>query len=187
MPFPSLPSGIDRVLKEYYDSYRRDNKLPPELSELEKEGVKLYNDYAKLDELRNFRRGMRWKTKKGDVVRGALDDLLEKDGKLIVLDYKTRGFPLKEDTVGFHKMQLEVYTFLLEKSGFETKDYGYLIFYHPKKVRSSRLVLFETDLVKVGVSVENAEKFVKNALKTLKGRIPKSSEDCKYCNWAKSL
>ncbi len=187
MPFPSLPNGIDRVLKDYYDIYRKGNKLPPELAELNKEGFKLYNDYDKLDDLRKLGKGMKWKNKKGDVVRGVLDDLLEKDGKFIVLDYKTRGFPLKDDTVSFHKMQLEVYTFLLGKSGFETEDYGYLIFYHPKKVEGSRAISFETDLVKVDVSVSHAEKFINGALKTLKGRIPKSSEDCEYCKWAKSL
>ena len=28
-PFPSLPSGIDRVLKTYFDGYRQDRELPP--------------------------------------------------------------------------------------------------------------------------------------------------------------
>lgn len=183
--FPSLPSGVDKVLKEYYNSYRNENKLPPELSSLEKDNVKLFNDYEKLDEWRNFQKGLKWENKKGGFVRGALDDLLEKDNKLIVLDYKTRGYPLKEDTAGYYKMQLEVYTLLLNKNGYETEDYGYLIFYHPKQVESSRLILFDTDLVKVEVSVENAENFVNDAFKVLKGKIPESSEKCGFCKWAK--
>ena len=28
-PFPSLPSGMDRVLKSYFDGYRRTGTLPP--------------------------------------------------------------------------------------------------------------------------------------------------------------
>ncbi|MBI2173891.1 MAG: hypothetical protein HYU33_01670 [Candidatus Omnitrophica bacterium] len=28
-PFPSLPSGMDRVLKVYFDAYRREGRLPP--------------------------------------------------------------------------------------------------------------------------------------------------------------
>ena len=28
-PFPSLPSGIDRVLKAYFEAYRKNGTLPP--------------------------------------------------------------------------------------------------------------------------------------------------------------
>jgi len=181
-PFPSLPSGIDRVLKDYYDSYRAKKKLPPELEELR--GAKLYDDVEKLDEWRSFGKGLRWKDKKNNIIRGTIDDLLEKDGKLIVVDYKTRGFPLKEDTADYYKMQLHMYNFLLEKNGQKTHDYSYLIFYRPEKVRKSRIITFNTDLVKVETSAKDAEKFLKKALKTLKGDMPERSEECGYCKWA---
>ncbi len=182
IPFPSLPSGIDRVVKEYFDSYRAKKNLPLELKGLK--GTKLFKDFEKLDEWRTAGKGLRWDDKKGNIVRGALDDLLEKNKKLIVLDYKTRGFPVKEDTAGYSKTQLEVYTMLLNKIGYETQDYAYLLFYYPKNVEGSNVISFHTDLVKVDVSVKNAESIVKKALKTLKGKMPDRSEGCEYCRWA---
>lgn len=185
-PFPSLPSGIDKILKEYVDSYREKNTLPEELSGLEK-GTKLFEDSELLKKWRGINKGVRWNDKKGNTIMGLLDDLLEKDGKLIVMDYKTRGFPLKEDTAEYSKTQLEVYTWLLSKNGYQTEDYSYLLFYRPKKVEGSKLISFETDLVKMDVSIDNAEKVIDDALKTLKGKIPKSSEDCEYCRWAEEV
>jgi xanthosine utilization system XapX-like protein len=52
-----------------------------------------------------------------------------KNDRLIVLDYKTRGFPLKEDTAAHYQDQLDIYNFLLRKNGYRTEDYGYLLFY----------------------------------------------------------
>ncbi|MBI4441132.1 hypothetical protein HY639_03120 [Candidatus Woesearchaeota archaeon] len=30
-PFPSLPSGMDKVIKRHFDAYRQQHLLPPEL------------------------------------------------------------------------------------------------------------------------------------------------------------
>lgn len=184
--FPSLPSGIDKVLKKYFDSYRGKDVLPEELSGLEI-GTKLFEDSDLLNKWRSINKGVRWKDDKGNTVMGLLDDLLEREEKLIVLDYKTRGFPLKEDTASYYKTQLGIYTFLLNKNGYDTEDHGYLLFYHPKKVENSSLISFETDLVKVEVNIEDAENLIDDALKTLKGEMPEGSEDCEYCKWAEEV
>src|SRR3989344_4511673 len=52
-----------------------------------------------------------------------MDKILKKGKKLIVLDYKTRGFPLKEDTHEHYQDQMDIYNFLLRKNGYETEDY----------------------------------------------------------------
>ncbi len=33
-PFPSLPSGVDKLLKGHFDSFRAKGELPPELADL---------------------------------------------------------------------------------------------------------------------------------------------------------
>src|SRR3989338_6253605 len=91
--FPSLPSGMDRVLKVHFDRFRADNKLPPELKD-KKIDAGLFQDIDQLNEWRNARKGLSWADSNGNILRGAVDDLLQKGGRLIVLDYKTRGFPL---------------------------------------------------------------------------------------------
>ncbi|MBI2499287.1 hypothetical protein HYV88_03540 [Candidatus Woesearchaeota archaeon] len=96
--FPSLPSGMDKILKEHFDRFMEKNQLPPELKEQVKD-CKLFNDKEKLKIWRNNLKGIEYKDEENDVLlHGAVDNLLVKDKKLIVLDYKTRGFPLKEDT-----------------------------------------------------------------------------------------
>lgn len=179
--FSSLPSGMDAVLKNHFDSYMERGELPPELV---KEGIeaKLFEDMELLREWRNGRKGIRWSDERGNVLMGAVDNILVKGNKLIVLDFKTRGFQLKENTANFYQTQMDVYNFLLRKNGYETEDYGYLLFYYPVRVGENG-VIFETKLVKVEVSVENAERIFREAIKVLEGDIPEPSKDCEYCKW----
>ena len=55
--FPSLPSGMDRILKIHFDSYIEKGELPPELEELEGD-VKLFDDEELLKEWRNNFKGI---------------------------------------------------------------------------------------------------------------------------------
>jgi CRISPR/Cas system-associated exonuclease Cas4 (RecB family) len=177
--FPSLPGGMDRVLKTHFDSYIGKG-LPPELIK-HKVDAKLFSDIELLEKWRNYRKGIIWKDEKGNVLKGAVDALLEKDGKLIVLDYKTRGYECKEDTHEHYRDQMDLYNLLLRKNNHETEDYSYLIFYHPDKVVDN-VFLFHTTLVKMDVSIKNAERIWKKALDTLEGDMPPKGK-CEYCNY----
>ncbi len=179
-PFPSLPSGMDRVLKVHFDNFRDKGLIPPELCENQTcEGMKLFEDKALLEKWRNNFDGVRWVDSNGDVLFGAVDEILVKGEKLIVLDYKTRGYPVKENTPEYYQSQLDLYNFLLRKNGYETEDYALLLFYVPKEVLEKGEVVFDTELVKVGVNVENAEKLFNQALTVLNGECP--SERCEWC------
>lgn len=182
--FPSLPSGMDRILKIHFDKFRDRGMLPPELctnhdcssmrlfgiNEDERELLKVWRDGLK---------GVRWQDKAGNVLCGAVDTLLVKDKKLIVLDYKTRGFPLRENTHEYYKDQIDIYTFLLRKNGFETEDFGFLLFYFPDKVLETGEVLFETKLIKLNVNIKNAEELFMKGLRVLEGDCPR--ETCEWC------
>jgi len=179
--FPSLPSGMDKILKIHFDSYMEKGELPPELKELK--DVKLFDDEELLKVWRSNFKGIPWEDKEGNLFRGAIDNLLKKGKKLIVLDYKTRGYPLKDDTAAHYQDQLDIYNILLRKNGYETEDYAYLLFYHPDKVNGNGDVVFNTDLVKMKIDIKNAEKIFKDALNVLKGKIPKCAEECGFCKW----
>ena len=116
-------------------------------------------------------------------MHGGVDNILVNGKKLIVLDYKTRGYALKEDTAEHYRLQQNVYNFLLRKNGFKIENYAYLLFYHPDRVGTEGEILFHTDLVERSISTANAEKIIKNALKTLGGSIPESPEECEFCRW----
>jgi hypothetical protein len=173
---------MDRVLKAHFDSFRDKGVLPPELRELN-DGVVLFDDVEKLKVWTNNRKGIRWADAEGNVLFGAVDEILKKGNKLIVLDFKTRGFPLKEDTAGLYQDQLDVYNFLLRKNGYEAEDYGFLVFYYPEAVDVSGHVKFHAELVKMEVSVKNAERLFRQAIDVLNGKLPEAGEECSYCQW----
>jgi len=178
--FPSLPSGMDSVIKKHFDSFRERDEVPPEIKET---GASLFKDAEQLKTWRSNFKGVRWEDDKGNVLHGAVDDLLEKNGKLIVIDFKTRGFPCKDDTHEHYQDQLDIYNFLLRKNSHDTEDYAYLIFYHPTHVNGNGDIAFERTLKKMKINVNNAERIFKNAIKILDGDEPKSAEDCGICGF----
>ncbi len=132
---------------------------------------------------RNAREGLIFIDKDRNVLVGALDNVLVRDGKLIVLDYKTRGYELKDNTHEHYQDQMNLYTFLLQKNGYETEDFAFLLFYYPDKVLETGEVIFETKLVKVSVSVKDAEDLFNKALNFLNGKCPEKNQfnECKWC------
>ena len=172
--FPSLPSGMDGILKVHFDKFMEKGELPPEIKELK--GCRLFDDREKLKIWRSNFKGLEYT--EGDVMlRGAVDNILVKGKKLIVLDYKTRGFPLKDDTHEHYRVQMDLYNFLLRKNGYNTEDYSYLLFYYPNRVNDNGEVVFDTKLVKINVG--DGEKVFKKAIKLINGEEPK--EKCEWC------
>ena len=183
--FPSLPSGVDKMLKEHFDRFRDKNTLPPELKNLK--DVKLFDNKDLLKQWRNNLKGIEYYDEENDVLlHGAVDNLITKKGKLIVLDYKTRGFALKENTAHHYQDQLDIYNFLLRKNGYETEDHSYLLFYMPEKVLENGEFIFKTELIKMEIDVEHAENLYKRAIKIIKGEIPEAGKDCVFCKWRNS-
>ena len=178
--FPSLPSGMDRILKAHFDKFRDRGELPPELRENnECKEMVLFNDADKMKAWRNNLRGISYKDDKGNVLHGAVDNIMKEGDKLVVLDYKTRGFELKEDTHEHYQDQLNIYNFLLRKNGYETEDFAFLLFYVPKEVNETGEVIFDTTLKKMKVNVKDAEELWKKALKLLDEHCP--DERCDWC------
>lgn len=178
--FPSLPSGMDRILKIHFNKFRDKGELPPEICDNpECKGMKLFEDKEQLIIWQNNFKGVSFTDNENNVLRGAVDNILVKEKKHVVLDYKTRGYPLKENTANYSQNQLDLYTYLLQKNGYETEDFAFLLFYIPKEVLPTGEVIFDTTLVKMKVDVKNAEKLWKNALKLLDNECP--IESCKWC------
>ena len=184
--FPSLPSGMDSILKTHFDKFMKKGILPPELcNNNECKDLKLFDDEDKLKVWRSNFKGISWKDEDGNELHGAVDNILVNSAnkKLVVLDYKTRGFPLKEDTAEHYRFQQNVYNFLLRKNGYDTEDYFFLLFYVPKEVTETGEVIFDTQLVKMDADVKSAEKNWKKALKILSEPCPK--ETCEWCEGVK--
>lgn len=179
--FPSLPGGMDLIIKKYFDKYR--GQLPPEL-ERKVEG-KLVPDISLLEKWRNWRTGLEYFDKGlNAVLFGALDDCLIDDGLYIPLDYKTRGSaPRKGDSERYYQTQLDAYSLLLNSNGFKTKNFAYLVYYYPSEVMDDSLIQFKTEPVKVETNLERAKQTLKEAVELLRGPMPKEHSNCEYCSW----
>ncbi|MEK6932881.1 MAG: PD-(D/E)XK nuclease family protein, partial [Nanoarchaeota archaeon] len=165
-----------------FDRFRDNNKLPPELKELK--DIKLFEDKELLKTWRNNLKGIEFYDEENDVLlHGAVDNILSNNGKLIVLDYKTRGFDLKKDTAHHYQDQLDIYNFLLRKNGYETENYAYLLFYLPEQVMETGEFKFKNELVKMKIDINHAEYLFKRAIKIIKGEMPEPGEKCTFCKW----
>ncbi|MBI4114244.1 MAG: PD-(D/E)XK nuclease family protein [Candidatus Niyogibacteria bacterium] len=181
-PFPSLPGGMDLVIKDYFDTYRDGKNVPPEI--VGKVRGVLFPNLPILNTWRNWRTGLRYEDKKLDAaLSGALDDCLQDGNVFIPLDYKTRGSAPKEDGHIFYQGQLNAYTFLLEENGYKTDETAYLVYYYPLKVEQAGKVMFAVEPKEIKTSKEDAKKEFEAAVKVLRGSIPKKHTKCAYCNW----
>ena len=177
---PSLPSGMDRILKVHFDKFRDRGLLPPEIcNDTNCTGMKLFNDKELLKTWQNNRKGISFTDENGNILSGAVDNILQKGIKLVVLDYKTRGYGLKEDTHEHYQLQLDVYNFLLRKNGYETEDFAFLLFYVPREVTETGEVIFDTTLKKMNINIKNAENMWKKALIILNSECPEKG--CEWC------
>lgn len=182
--FPSLPGGVDRLLKAHFDRHRAKNEIPGELSVITDHKISLFSDIEKLNVWRNNFKGVSYTDKEGNVLHGAVDELLQKGDKLIVLDFKTRGAPAKEETHKHYLDQLNIYNLLLRKNGYKTEDYSYLLYFHPKEITEKGTIVFNVDPVKIPVSTSFVETLWHDALACLKSdKEPKASKECVYCGW----
>lgn len=181
-PFPSLPSGFDLLFKRYFDEFREKGKLPPELDG-QIDG-KLFDDVGKLDTWRNNRRGILAEFPEMNLLlRGAIDDLIvSQSGEFVPLDFKTRGYPIKEDTSLHYQTQLDLYALLFSKNGYPVASYGYLLFFYPKKY-ARHSADFNTELVKMEVSPERGVDVLQRTVKIINGSEPPAHSECEFCKF----
>ena len=181
--FPSLPGGMDLLIKDYFDKYRNVGKVPPEIAE-KLDGVRLFPDKEVLDKWRNWRTGLSYNDpESGATLSGALDDLGIAGNRYVPLDYKTRGFDVKAGGENFYKNQLNCYALLLRENQLPPADYAYLIYYIPKEISEKGMTRFDVVLKKVEVAPDVALNVLRDAAALIKGPMPETHSECEYCSW----
>src|SRR4030042_4608893 len=185
-PYPyALNAAVDYLLKEEFDKYRKKRELHP-LLVANNIPAKLFPKQALLDEWRNNFKGLRYyDTELDATLFGAVDDVLEfSEGKLAPLDYKSTGS--KTGTVyDRFQLQMDVYTFLLEKQGYKTVRKGCLAFYIVDKENGFNDKLpFRKEIVMIDTDPSYVQGIFKEAVNVLKGDKPVNhSPDCQYGKW----
>lgn len=185
-PYPyALNSAVDVLLKEEFDSYREKGELHPLLIE-NNISAKLFSNQNLLNQWRSNFSGVRYYDPEvGATLFGAVDDILEfPDGKLAALDYKSTGSKVANVYDRF-QLQLDVYTYLLEKNGFKTPRKGYLAFYVVDKSNGfiDRLP-FRKELHVIDTNPDDVYNLFKEAVVVLKKDVPPPhNSDCKFAQW----
>ena len=182
--FPSLPGGMDGLIKKYFDKYRVEGKIPPEI-EGKVDGV-LMDDLDLLNKWRSWRTGLVYKdTETGSILSGALDDLLVNPETHLYMpfDYKTRGYDLKADSSSFYQNQLNCYALMLQENGLKQAGFGYLCYYIPKDVAEGGQVRFDVTVKKMELDPEDARKVFEDAIALIHGPMPTAHSECIYCIW----
>lgn len=187
--FPSLPGGMDLVIKSYLDLYRGD--LPPVLKG--RIPAVLFNDMIKLNRWRNWRTGLSYEDP-GLAVQmiGALDDcLVSPEGLFIPFDAKTKGSVPKDNGAQYYQTQMDCYCLMLQHNGFPVADHAWLAYFSPKAVvrendssfNEHHFLNFTFDVTpfKVGTNVDAAKQLIEKACEILRGSRPPSHGRCEFC------
>lgn len=187
---PMLPlllnTAMDEILKNRYDSFRKDSTFPPEAKVLENEGVKVFNDLELLNSWRENMNPLRIVNEEvGYIFQGKIDDvLLEENGELIPADYKSSGNPPKEDKQKYYRDQLAGYGFMFKKAGYEVSERAYLLHYYPKDKTSPNIQIeFDGHVDRVDIGSIDMEKKLSDIVDLLEGPFPGYNIECDKCQY----
>lgn len=110
--------------------------------------------------------------------------------KIYVVDYKSTSkaseVNLDADWQIGYKRQMEIYQWLMRRSGFKVSDTGYFVYCNGITDKAAFDAKLEFD-IKI-IPYKGSDKWVEGAIiaahKCLKGaKIPKASAECDYCNY----
>ncbi len=189
-PYPyALNNAVDFLLKKEFDVYRAKGEPHPLLVDNNIK-AKLFPNQELLNQWRNNFAGIRYYDKElGATIFGAVDDILEFPGnKLAPLDYKSTGSAVARVYDRF-QIQMDIYTFLLEKNGFLTSKKGYLAFYVVNKNDGFRDRLpFRKELHEIDTDSSYVSELFKDAVELIRKDSPPShASDCKFGYWLEQI
>ena len=180
-----MNAAVDILLKEEFDRYRKEGEPHP-LMVAHNIPAKLFPDQNLLNEWRNNFQGIRYYDRKLDATLfGAVDDIIQfKDGSLAPLDYKSTGSAVPKVYDRF-QLQMDVYTFLLEKNGYTTNRKGCLAFYVVDKENGFEDRLpFKKEIQIIDTDPTHVQELFEEAVAVLRKDAPQShSPECKYGQW----
>ena len=185
-PYPyALNMAVDTLLKKEFDDYRAKGEPHPLIVENNIQ-AKLFPNQDKLNQWRSNFAGIRYyDSELQATIFGAVDDILEfPDGKLSPLDYKSTGSKVPTVYDRF-QLQMDVYTYLLERNGFLTPRKGYLAFYIVNKENGfgDRLP-FRKELHEIETDPTYVQGLFEEAVGLLRKNTPPAHrQDCQFGKW----
>jgi PD-(D/E)XK nuclease superfamily len=186
----TLNNAVDALFKAEFDGYRTKGQPHPLFATVRLDAVPFR--HAQLDTWRSNFKGVRWlDDQTGWTYFGAIDDLWVKpDGTVIVADYKAtakRDEVTAEGVYPGYKRQLEIYQYLVEKSGFRVDARSWLVY--ANGINSAGefgdVLRFRTKMIPVDGDRSWVEPKFREAVLTLQsGERPPAAAECKWCQYA---
>jgi len=194
-PF-QINKAIDELLKKEFDGYRLKGEAHPMMTEYGLSAIPFqHND---LDQWRQNFIGVFTVHEPTNLhVFGAVDDIwVDKDGQLIVVDYKATA---KQSDVNIdsewqisYKRQMEVYQWLLRQNGFTVSDTGYFVYCNGRMDLDvfNNKVEFNTKIIPYVGDASWVEPTLREMKECLEGDMPAVGKaamggDCDFCTYAR--
>lgn len=197
---PSTPpflinSAVDELLKREFDVYRAKDEQHPWQVEF-KVDAKPYA-HKDLDKWRHTFTGIQALHEPTNLhIFGGVDDVwVNPKGELMIVDYKatakTKEITDLEDSKWHdaYRRQMEVYQWLFKQNGFSVSPIGYFVYANGIAASNGffNKVEFRTNIFPYSGNVDWVEPTLKKIKKSLENdEMPKQSEGCEYCAYAKA-
>ena len=180
-----LNDAMDNKLKKRYDIFRREGKLPPEISHLK--GIKLFENLDLLEDWRNRKTSLAYENKKdGYLLEGKLDEVFINDkGEYMPADYKSSGHAPAVDKQKYYRLQLHACALMLREHGYRTGNKAYLLHYFTKDRDNTTLNMeFDFHVDEVEINLPIFLETLRSMVKLLNGDFPGINHFCQKCMWA---
>ncbi len=190
-PF-TLNSAVDALLKKEFDIHRAQGTSHPLMKAYGVDAVPFPHEM--MDEWRENFKGVQYYHEPSNfIVTGAVDDVwVNRSEELIVVDYKatsTSGeITLDAEYRQAYKRQMEIYQWLLRKSGFKVSDTGYFVYANGDKDKEAFDGKLEFNIQLLSYTGNDAwiEPVLHEIRKCLSGEMPAADPECEYCGYRKA-
>jgi len=171
-PMSSIPIKMDSIIKHYFNKYRDLGQLPPIID------GKVTGWLAV-----GMPKTLKYELDNGITAWGRPDDYLKlEDNNIVAFDHKTKS-KAPEGVHPSYQLQLDVYSFLLKKMGYDTTNKAYLAFYYPDECELHEGMPFSCTIIEVKTNLSRVDKLVDKAYSVLNEEMPNSGENCGHCKW----
>ena len=188
--FPSLPGGLDRVLKAYTDHCRMTGAMPVEMSGKIPADATLYGTVEEMKRMRH------WKsnpvkpliaTASGVVsLILAFDDLITDARGISPFDWKSKGDKPRDNGAQYYQTQLDVYVLAGRRHGWAMSGVGYLGYLWPDGYDASGQMRMGSEVYELACDEARALDLLERATACLAGERPEQSLVCELCKFSEA-